>query len=462
MQPELIENRVLAEIRIGDRAVLEKTVRREDIDLYAVLSGESGSDRAGSGAARLLAPATFGASLISTIIATMLPGLGSVQREQKLDFLKPVALGDILTAALTVTEKDERTHAVTFDCRVVNQAGDLVVSGSVVAIAAVEKISHQRLDAPDVRFSRHERFRDLMEQAASDTPPLTAIVHPCSAAAIGAAIEAAEARLIRPILVGPRAKILKAAEDAHVDLDHYPIIDTLHSDAAAERAVALVSTGEAQLLMKGSLHTDELLHAVLAPESRLRTGRRLSHVYIMDVPTYPRPLLVTDAAVNIAPDLMAKRDIIQNAIDLAHVMGIALPKVAILSAVETINNKLQSTLDAAALCKMADRGQITGALVDGPLAFDNAVSLEAAAEKGITSPVAGQADILVVPDLEAGNILAKQLTFLAGADAAGIVLGAQVPIILTSRADAERTRMASCAIAALLARRKAVAAGQSS
>jgi phosphate butyryltransferase len=236
-------------------------------------------------------------------------------------------------------------------------------------------------------------------------------------------------------------------------------VEAPHSHAAAEAAVALVRCGEAALLMKGSLHTDELLHAVLDRTKGLRTERRLSHVYLMDVPGHPRPLLVTDAAVNIAPDLAIKRDIIQNAIDLAHAMGIALPKVAILSAVETINPKLASTLDAAALCKMTDRGQITGGLVDGPLAFDNAISLEAAREKGIVSPVAGEADILVVPDLEAGNILAKQLTFLAGADAAGVVLGARVPIILTSRADAERTRLASCAVAAKLARARLAAAG---
>ena len=238
---------------------------------------------------------------------------------------------------------------------------------------------------------------------------------------------------------------------ANIDISAYRLVDTPHSEASAAAAVALVTRGEASLLMKGSLHTDELLHAVLAPESGLRTGRRLSHVYLFDVPGYPRPLLVTDAAVNIAPGLEEKRDIIQNAIDLAHVMGIATPRVALLSAVETVNPKLQSTLDAAALCKMAERGQIQGGLLDGPLAFDNAVSPAAAAEKGLDSPVAGQADILLVPSLEAGNMLAKQLSFLAGADAAGVVLGARVPIILTSRADLERTRMASCAVAMLLA-----------
>jgi phosphotransacetylase len=297
-----------------------------------------------------------------------------------------------------------------------------------------------------------------MAQAKGHQPMATAIAHPCDASAVGAAVEAAQAGLIAPILVGPEAKIRKAAEAAGVDISPYRLVDAPHSEAAAAAAVDLVRKGEAALLMKGSLHTDELLHAVLAPDSGLRTGRRLSHVYLMDVPAYPRPLLVTDAAVNIAPDLEAKRDIVQNAIDLAHVLGVATPRVAILAAVEVVNPEMRSTLDAAALCKMADRGQITGALLDGPLAFDNAISLEAAAEKGIVSQVAGQADILVVPDLEAGNMLAKQLSFMAGADAAGVVLGARVPIILTSRADSERARLASCAVAVLIAQARAAAA----
>jgi phosphotransacetylase len=237
------------------------------------------------------------------------------------------------------------------------------------------------------------------------------------------------------------------------------LVETPHSHAAADRAVTLVRAGEAALLMKGSLHTDELMHALVASDTGLRTGRRLSHVYVLDVPTYPRPLLITDAAVNIAPTLEEKRDIVQNAIDLAHVMGVETPRVAILAAVETVNAGMRSTLDAAALCKMADRGQITGGIVDGPLAFDNAVSPEAARQKGIVSPVAGLADILVVPDLEAGNMLAKQLTFLAGADAAGVVVGARVPVVLTSRADSDRTRVASVAVAVLMARAAARAGG---
>jgi phosphotransacetylase len=265
------------------------------------------------------------------------------------------------------------------------------------------------------------------------------------------AIESAKRGLIVPILVGPAAKIHAAAALANIDLMPYRIVSTPHSHAAAERAVAMARTGEVEALMKGSLHTDELMEAVVPSTTGLRTERRISHVFVMDVPAYPRTLMITDAAVNIAPDLACKADICQNAIDLAHVLGNEVPKVAILSAAETVNPKIESTLHAAALCKMADRGQITGGVLDGPLAFDNAVSPEAARTKGIVSPVAGVADILLVPDLESGNMMAKQLTYLAGADSAGIVLGARVPIVLTSRADNVRTRLASAAVLKLVA-----------
>jgi phosphotransacetylase len=279
----------------------------------------------------------------------------------------------------------------------------------------------------------------------------TAVAYPCEATALAGAVEAAEAKLIVPILVGPAKKIREVAKEAGLNIEPYAIEDVPESKAAAAKAVELVKAARAEMVMKGSLHTDDLLGAVVSSAGGLRTGRRISHAFVMSVPTYPKPLIITDAAINIAPTLEDKRDIIQNAIDLAHSLGKAMPKVAILSAVETVTTKIPSTIDAAALCKMADRGQITGALLDGPLAMDNAISMEAAKTKGITSPVAGDADILVAPDLEAGNILAKQLTFLANADAAGIVLGARVPIILTSRADNVRVRMASCAVAVLVA-----------
>ena len=305
----------------------------------------------------------------------------------------------------------------------------------------------------DAPAPRHEKYERLVAACREIAPVPTAVVHPCDATSLSGAVDAAKQGFIAPVLVGPSDRIRAVAKEAGLDLSPYEIADAPHSHAAAAAAVEMVRQGRAQLLMKGSLHTDELLHAVANRDTGLRTERRISHVFIMDVPTYPKPLFITDAAVNIAPTLEEKRDIIQNAIDLARALGIERPKVAILSAVETINPKIPSTVEAGALCKMADRGQITGGLLDGPLALDNAISPEAVRIKGIASPVAGQADILVVPDLEAGNMLAKNLTFLANADAAGVVLGARVPVVLTSRADSVMTRMASCAVAALYAHR---------
>ena len=297
----------------------------------------------------------------------------------------------------------------------------------------------------------HDSYARLISEARGLAPVLTAVAHPCDDASLSAALDAAAAGLIVPLLVGPRARITAVAAAGGFDLTPFEIIDTPHSVASAAKAVELVRLGRAAMLMKGSLHSDELLAEITAKDTGLRTGRRVSHVFIMNVPSYPEPLFITDAAVNIFPTLEEKRDIIQNAIDLHHGLGLGTPRVAILSAVEMVTGKIPSTIEAAALCKMSDRGQITGGILDGPLALDNAISPEAVRIKGIVSEVAGRAQILMVPDLEAGNMLAKNLTFLAGADAAGIVLGARVPVILTSRADNERTRMASCAVAALYA-----------
>ena len=295
------------------------------------------------------------------------------------------------------------------------------------------------------------KYEELLKRCEGLAPVAAAVVHPCEEGALRGAIEAGERRLITPILVGPTAKITEIAKQHRIDLGQVQIIEAPHSHAAAARAVELVREGRAELLMKGSLHTDELLAAVVARDTGLRTSRRISHVFIMDVPTYHKVLMVTDAAINIAPSLEDKVDICQNAIDLAVALGLDRPKVAILAAVETVTSKMPATIDAAALCKMAERGQITNAVLDGPLALDNAISKEAAQTKGIRSEVAGDPDILIVPDLEAGNILAKLLSFLANADSAGLVLGARVPIILTSRADSVRARIASCAVAMLAA-----------
>ena len=297
----------------------------------------------------------------------------------------------------------------------------------------------------------HAKYERLIEQARAVPAATTLVVHPCDETSLRGATEAADTGIIRPVLVGPAGKVTATARQHGIDISRFELIDTPHSDAAAAKAVQLIHEAKGELLMKGSLHTDELMRAVTSSAKGLRTDRRISHVFVMDVPTYAETLFITDAAINIAPDLDAKRDIVQNAIDLYVQIGLGKPRVAILSAVETVTTKIPSTIEAAALCKMADRGQITGGVLDGPLAFDNAVDPEAARIKGIVSEVAGRAQILVMPDLEAGNMLAKNLTFLARADAAGIVLGARVPIILTSRANSVRTRMASCAIAALYA-----------
>ncbi len=307
---------------------------------------------------------------------------------------------------------------------------------------------------------QHQKYESLIYACHALAPVRTAVAHPCDETSLRGAVEAAEAKIIKPVLVGPEARIRNLAGSLNLDISSLQLVPTPYSHASAAKAVELVRNGEADALMKGSLHTDELMAEVVNKDTGIRTARRISHVFIMDVPTYPKPLFITDAAVNIFPTLEDKVDIVQNAIDLAHALRIERPKVAVLSAVETITSKIPSTIDAAALCKMAERGQITGAIVDGPLALDNAINREAATIKHIASPVAGDADILLVPDLEAGNMLAKELSFLANADAAGIVLGARVPIILTSRADNVRTRMASCAVAALYAHACRVAAAE--
>jgi phosphate acetyltransferase len=327
----------------------------------------------------------------------------------------------------------------------VNGAADQQQSPEVIMTAAIQ------VQNPSAPMRRHDKY-DRLVAAAQSLPRLkVAVVHPCDAASLGAVFEAIELNLIEPILVGPQAKITAAAEALGKDLSKCRIVDAPHSYAAAEKAVNLVRSGEAEALMKGSLHTDELMGAVVRREGGLRTARRVSHCFVMDVPSHETALIITDAAVNIAPTLEDKVDIVQNAIDLARALRVDPVRVAILSAMETVNPKVPSTIEAAALCKMADRGQITGGILDGPLALDNAIDLGAAKIKNIQSPVAGQANVLVVPDLEAGNMLAKSLSFLADADAAGIVLGARVPVILTSRADSTITRLASCAVASLVA-----------
>lgn len=454
---DVIENRTFDEICVGDEAHLEKRLTMEDIKLFAIMSGDVNPAHVDDDFAKssrfqeVIAHGMWGGALISTVLGTQLPGPGTVYLGQTLRFKAPVRLGDVLKVSVKVLEKDQGHHQITFACHCENQRGDTVIEGEARVLAPTKKIRRPRTVMPKVRLTERGRLHEILTAADHPDPMRTAVVHPVDESSIRGAVESASQRLIIPVLVGPEGKIRAAAEAAEVDISDFELVDTQHSHDAAEKAVALARKGSVGALMKGALHTDELLHEVVNRESGLRTERCLSHVMAFDVPTYPRPLLITDAAINIYPKLDQKRDIVQNAIELAHALGNHDPKVAILSAVETINPRIASTLDAAALCKMADRGQITGGTLDGPLAFDNAVSEAAAKTKGIVSPVAGRADILLAPDLEAANMLMKQLSHLADATGAGLVVGARVPIILTSRADDALTRMASCALALLLA-----------
>lgn len=454
----MIENRTFDEIKIGESASLSHTLIKEDIELFAVMSGDVNPVHVDEKFARddmfheIIAHGMWGGALISTVLGTELPGAGTVYRSQTLNFRHPVVLGDTVVVTVSVREKDAANQYVVLECRVVNQHGQVVIDGMAKVIAPSEKVRRDPILMPAVHLEdRGARHRQLIAQVQRRDPIRTAVVNPTDAVSLIGAMEAAKAKLIVPVLVGSLDAIKTAAKSAGMDISGFELVSAENAETAAAKAVELALAGTVEALMKGALHTDVLMHAVVSGEHNLRTERRVSHVFVMDVPTYPRPLLITDAAINIYPDLETKRDIIQNAIEFAHALGIETPKVAILSAVETVTPKIKSTLDAAELCKMADRGQITGGVLDGPLAFDNAVSADAAKIKHIVSPVAGQADILLVPDIEAGNMLAKQLEYLADADGAGIVLGARVPIVLTSRADKTLSRMASCAVAVLLA-----------
>ena len=447
------------EIRVGDFSSLTRTLQPEDIKLFAVMTGDINPavidpEYATSGMFReVMAHGMWSGALISTVLGTQFPGPGTILVDQALHFARPVTIGDTITITVTAKQKFDHNKHVVFDCVCTNQEGLQVVRGTAEVLAPTEKIEHmQEVHIPEVRIDdKHERYTHLLSRVKGLEPIPTAVAHPCDKESLKGPVIAFQEGIIEPILVGPEAKIRAVAEEFNIDLTGIRIVNAHHSHDSAAIAVSLVRNGDAEALMKGSLHTDELMGEVVSRANGLRTSRRISHVFLMDVPTYHRPLLITDAAINIAPTLEDKVDIIQNAIELAHIIGIPEPKVAILSAVETVNPKIQSTLDAAALCKMADRGQIRGGLLDGPLAFDNAVSIVAAKTKGIKSAVAGHAEILVVPDLESGNMVAKQLEYLANALTAGIVLGTRVPIVLTSRADTAETRTASCVIAALVA-----------
>ncbi len=457
----LLRNRTFDELAVGDSACIERTLTQQDIQLFAILSGDANPQHldpefaASTRFHGVIAHGMWGGALISAVLGTRLPGPGTIYLGQTLRFLAPARLGDRLAIRVTVATLDAATRRVTLACKCTNQSGDLVIEGEADVIAPDERIERPRSVLPDIHFDAtgNDGLQRLLAHVAPLQAIRVAVVHPCDEPSLRAALDARDAGLIVPVLVAPRDKLEAVAAEAGLDLSGLVIEDAAHSHAAAARAAELARDGEVEAIMKGSLHTDELMSAVVARESGLRTKRRVSHCFVLQTPHYPRPFIVTDAAINLAPDLQQKADIIRNAIDLARVIGVETPRVAILAAVETVTPTMPATLDAAALCKMADRGQIEGGVLDGPLAFDNAVSIAAARTKGIVSDVAGQADILVVPDLESGNMLAKQLMYMGEAASAGIVLGAKVPVILTSRADSNASRIASCAIAVMLAHR---------
>ena len=437
----------------GATASAERALTQAEVEALVLVTGDIVpfhlEDESAFGDGALCVDAVGASAVISGLLERRLPGPGTRIVSQQLEYDGRICVGEVLSASVTVREKQLGTRLVVFDAEA-RVAGRRVLWGTVVVEAPQDRRSYSDIATPEIVLRRNDVFARLLRQCEPLEPVSCAVAHPCDPDSLMGAMEAARRRLITPVLVGPEARIRGVAAANGADLSGVRVVGTEHSHASAAAAVALARSGEVETLMKGSLHTDEFMEAILSSQTGLRTDRRMSHVFVMDVPAYDRMLLVTDAAINIEPTLAEKADILRNAIDLAHALGLAEPRVAILSATETVNPVIRSTVEAAALCKMADRGQITGAVLDGPLAFDNAVSARAARTKRIHSPVAGRADILLVPNLEAGNMLAKQLLYFAGADSAGVVVGARVPVVLTSRADNVRMRVGSAAVAKLL------------
>ncbi|MEN6373941.1 MAG: bifunctional enoyl-CoA hydratase/phosphate acetyltransferase [Smithella sp.] len=444
------------EIVVGQSAELSVTLTKTQLDMLALVSGDADAFHftgdAGYSRSDVRKTEGVGAeAILSAVIGIKLPGPGSRILSRSLAYKGDIHTGDTITATVTVRQKQTEGAVVVLDGRCLNQHGDELVTGTVSVAAPTSHLFYDDITPPNLVLRRNDAFAGMFMACEGCDPVVCAVAHPCDNDSLMGAIEAARRKLIIPVLVGPEDKIRGIADSLGIDLSPYQIISTPHSHASAAKAVELASSGQAEAIMKGSLHTDEIMGAIVPVAAGLRTSRRISHAFIMDVPTYHKPFIISDAAVNIFPNLEVKVDIVQNAIDLAHVLKVANPKVALLSAVETVTSKIPSTLDAAALCKMADRGQITGGIIDGPLAFDNAISAEAAKTKGIASPVSGDLDIMVAPDLESANMIFKQLTYLAGAEGAGIVLGTRVPVVLTSRADTVRTRLTSTAVMTLIA-----------
>jgi phosphate acetyltransferase len=457
-----IENRTFDELKIGDSAQIERTLTPKDIELFSIMSGDVNPAHVDAQYAKddmfhqIIVQGMWGAALISTVLGTELPGPGTIYLDQTLRFSAPIVPGDTITITVTVTDKKPEKHIVDLECKCVNQNNKVVISGVATVMAPTVKVKRERIVLPEaiLKEPKGAWYKKLIQLTKKLAPLKTAIVHPVDKLSLQGAIDAATEHLIIPILVGPKDKILAAAQDAKLDISAFEIISTRHSNESAEVAVKLAKEGKVEALMKGKIHTGELMEPVVNKETGLLTGRRMSHVFYVEAPKYFKPLFISDAALNIRPNLAEKKDITQNAIDLFHTLGFGIPKVAIVCAVETVSETMQSTLDAAALSKMAERDEITGAIVDGPLAFDNAISIASAREKNIKSAVAGCADIIIVPDIESGNILYKDMTYMSGMETAGMVMGASVPIILTSRGSDDISRKASCAMALLYVRNK--------
>lgn len=447
--PATIRNVPWDELRVGDTASIERKASEQDFYLFAHVTGNiNPTTLPGNEEAPPLAPSMWVGSLISAVLGNRLPGPGTMYRMQNLAFHERVHIGDKLTVTVRCTSKGIKPFAI-FETEVTKDGGIPVATGTAEVEVPLVAIEADVRKLPELILDEHDHFGALVSCAAHLPPMPTVVVAPDDRNALGGAVLSARKGLIVPILVGNARAIESAAVELGADISGYRLIDIEGHHEAAEKAVELVHTGEARAIMKGNIHSDLLLAQVVKKDGGLRGSRRISHAFVLDVPTLDHLLFISDAAINIAPDLTTKVDIIQNAIDLAMACGLQKPRVGVLSAVETVNVNIPSTLDAAVLSKMAERGQITGGIVDGPLAMDNAIDVEAARTKGITSLVAGRAEILVVPNLEAGNMLAKELTFVARAEAAGLVLGAKVPVMLTSRADNDRARLASAALAQL-------------
>lgn len=452
---EYLENKTFDEIQIGDSDTLTRTLTEKDIQVFAIMSGDINPAHVDEDYAKsdmfkkIIGHGMWGGALISTVLGTQLPGPGTIYVGQTIRFKRPVGIGDTLTVKVTATEKNAEKKRVTFTCEVKNQNDEVVMEGQADVVAPSKKIRRPKAVLPEITLRRpYSLFNQYVEKAKSLGPLRAGVIHPVHARIIEAVHDAAVAGLINPVLIGNTERVKRAAEEAKIDISNYEIVDTEHSHAAIMKTMRLARSGELGLIVRGGVSREDLLHAMQKPDKGIMTDKQMSYVLILDVPTYHKALILTDPVVNIDPHLDIKRAITQNAIDFAKALGIELPKVAVLAGMDNVSSAMRSTVDAAGLCKMAERGQIRGGILDGPLTFDNVISTEVAKSKGISSPVIGDADILVVPSVETGNILAEQLEYLAESRNAGLLLGSRVPVLM-SRINEVYSSTVACALAIL-------------